>query len=78
MDSQNPKPQIMSDCLNNVVSTQHQKAVTLSFDPWSVVEEKYTLKESIGVGSFGEVVRARCLKTKSNVAIKHISVDLCN
>lgn len=39
---------------------------------------KYTLKENIGKGTFGEVQKARCLKTGKKVAIKLLKINFSN
>ena len=51
--------------------TIKEKKVTLP-PVWRHVSEDYLLLETIGTGSFGEIVKAKCLSTGRDVAIKHL------
>ena len=42
-------------------------------DAWLNLTEKYKILETIGKGSFGEVVKGRCRLTGQTVAIKCIN-----
>ena len=41
--------------------------------PWSMIDPTaYKIEKFAGIGSFGQVVKARCLGTNQPVAIKYI------
>ena len=42
------------------------------------MKNHYKLKESLGQGSFGQVIKAKCLRTQNHVAIKQIMLNQKN
>lgn len=40
---------------------------------WKTIVSRYELSTYIGAGSFGQVIKARCMRTGKMVAIKQIS-----
>lgn len=46
-----------------------------SEDPMEYLEKRYQLFGLLGEGSFGKVLKARCLKTGQTVAIKHLIIE---
>ena len=42
---------------------------------WKHVTEKYKPKRRLGSGASGEVILAKCRRTKEPVAIKHIKME---
>jgi len=44
-------------------------------EKWNHVSQFYSVKKCLGKGSFGEVRKAQCLKTKRDVAIKYVKLS---
>lgn len=51
------------------MSTQESDTPQLSKE-WSLIAQDYELMEELGSGSFGSVIKARHIKSNTNVAIK--------